>query len=131
MNKSNLNKNIIFAIITELGLIFKLVEPDLAVEQVQEAVMKFLFYTIDDLLRSEKVVLDFNFKGNTGEDWDILFSFLNTKVPDFPGKLLKLLEKNLGNYIKYIKDTTDEEEFTQITKRLERGLQNLASAFKE
>lgn len=131
MNKSNLNKNIIFAIITELGLIFKLVEPDLAVEQVQEAVMKFLFYTIDDLLRSEKVVLDFNFKGNTGEDWDILFSFLNTKVPNFPGKLLKLLEKNLGNYIKYIKDTTDEEEFTQITKRLERGLQNLASAFKE
>ena len=93
--------------------------------------MKFLFYTIDDLLRSEKVVLDFNFKGNTGEDWDILFSFLNTKVPDFPGKLLKLLEKNLGNYIKYIKYTTDEEEFTQITKRLERGLQNLASAFKE
>lgn len=127
MNNSKVafNEKVAFAIITELGILFKLIEPNLTVEQLQEFATKFLFYSINDVLESENVKLDFVFKGESKEDWHTLFSFLNSNVNNFTDRLYKILVNNVKEYMQFVRENTDEKEIERIEKRMNIAIENI------
>ena len=124
-SKIAFNEKTVFAIITELGILFKLVEPSLDLKEVQEFATKFLFYSINDVLKSENIKLDFEFKGESKEEWHTLFFFLNGNVRDFTNKLYKVLINKIKEYMQFVRENTDEKEMKRIEKRMNIAIENI------